>query len=115
MSTGKYQSVKLNHENAVSLLDKCGCTFVWSKDKFNTEYVNSRKTKMEYKGCCGHTWLGTWSSVQRKLKKQNVNCPTCASPNFKWKEYNKEHYNEETGEYKCSQCNDNSKAIYLAY
>lgn len=110
MSTGKYQSVKLNHENAVSLLDTCGCTFMWSKDKFNTEYVNSRKTKMEYKGCCGHTWSGNWSSVQRRIKKQvetqNMNCPPCSSVKFKWNEYDKEHYNEETDEYLCSQCNE---------
>jgi len=106
MSTGKYQSVKLNHESVISLLDKCGCTFMWSKDKFNTEYVNNRTTQMEYKGCCGHIWTGTWSSVQRRIKNQTGNCPTCSSVKFKWNEYDKEHYNEETGEYLCSQCNE---------
>ena len=106
MSTGKYQSIKLKYKDVISLLEQCGCTFMWSEDKFNKEYVNSKKTKMEYKGCCGHTWTGTWSSVKKKFIKENVVCTACGCQKGKWDKYDKEHYNEETGEYQCSKCNE---------
>lgn len=106
MSTGKYKSVKLKHKDVISLLEQCGCTFMWSEEKFNNEYVNNRKTQMEYTGECGHVWMGNWSSVQRRIKKKIRNCPICASPKTTWDKYDKEHYNEETGEYQCSKCNE---------
>lgn len=106
MSTGKYKSVKLKYKDVISLLEQCDCTFMWSEDKFNNEYVNSKKTKMKYKGYCGHEWEGSWSSVRKKLVMKKVLCTACGCQKGKWERYDKEHYNEETGEYQCSKCNE---------
>ena len=110
MRTGKYKSIKLKYKDVVSLLEQCDCTFMWSEDKFNNEYVNNKKTQMEYKGKCGHVWMGTWSSVHRRLKPVSVllrcACPSCNCPKKIAARRHKEHYNKETGEYQCSKCNE---------
>jgi len=105
-SIGKYKGTKITYEKITAFAEKCGCKYMWSEDKFNNEYLNSKTTKMEYKGSCGHTWFGNWQQARRKFDsgKDKVRCPTCSKQKGKWQIYQDEHFNKETGEYKCCDC-----------
>ena len=75
MSEKKPHSQKPTHTGIKSLLEKYGCTFMWSEEKFNNEYKNQTKTVMEYRGCCGHIWNAVWKKTRKRFQEiKNICC-----------------------------------------